>query len=433
MQEESTGKPSAQPKLPPATEVRHSQSCAKRSGGKCNCVPAYRSKVYNAGTGKHVRSPTFTGRGALAALKSWRVDALHALGYGTLASGGPMKVSAAADALIAGMESGAIRNRSGDVYKPSAIRSYKTAFELRIKDAIGKKKLTDVRRPDLQSIVKTMQAEGCSASGIRNVMNAVKVLFRQAIEDEIVTVNPTADLKLPAVRGGRDRIANPAEMSKLLEALPREDRGDAVRPIYAAAFYAGLRRGELQALDAAADLDLAAGLLHVRHGWDQVDGPIEPKSQAALRRISVIPALRDELVEHRQRCGRTAGLFFGRSETRAFDPGDLNRRAARAWERTCQHCGKIRDDHDDDACEFEALDPITLHEARHTFASLLIDARVNPKAISTLMGHSSISITFDRYGHLMPGGEEEAGALLDEYLTRADTKSRLEQIEADDD
>jgi integrase len=65
------------------------------------------------------------------------------------------------------------------------------------------------------------------------------------------------------------------------------------------------------------------------------------------------------------------------------------------------------------------LQPITLHEARHTFASLMIAAEVNAKALSTYMGHANISITYDRYGHLMPGNESEAVERLDAYLARA--------------
>jgi integrase len=48
----------------------------------------------------------------------------------------------------------------------------------------------------------------------------------------------------------------------------------------------------------------------------------------------------------------------------------------------------------------------------------MIAAGVNPKALSTYMGHASITITLDRYGHLMPGNEAEAAGLLDAYLTR---------------
>ena len=64
------------------------------------------------------------------------------------------------------------------------------------------------------------------------------------------------------------------------------------------------------------------------------------------------------------------------------------------------------------------LAPIGLHEARHTYASLMIAAGVNAKSLSTYMGHASVTITYDRYGHLMPGNVDEAVALLDAYLAR---------------
>jgi integrase len=54
----------------------------------------------------------------------------------------------------------------------------------------------------------------------------------------------------------------------------------------------------------------------------------------------------------------------------------------------------------------------------------MIAAGVNAKALSTYMGHSSIKVTFDLYGHLMPSAETEAADLLDAYLTRADTEAR---------
>lgn len=53
---------------------------------------------------------------------------------------------------------------------------------------------------------------------------------------------------------------------------------------------------------------------------------------------------------------------------------------------------------------------------------------MNAKAISAYLGHASIQTTFDLYGHLMPGSEDEAVALVDAYLERADTPGRLGQI-----
>lgn len=54
----------------------------------------------------------------------------------------------------------------------------------------------------------------------------------------------------------------------------------------------------------------------------------------------------------------------------------------------------------------------------------MIAAGVNAKALQTFMGHSSITVTLDRYGHLFPGSEGEAAALLDAYLTEAHERGR---------
>ena len=59
---------------------------------------------------------------------------------------------------------------------------------------------------------------------------------------------------------------------------------------------------------------------------------------------------------------------------------------------------------------------LRLHQARHTYASFMIAAGINPKALTTFMGHSSIKVTYDLYGHLMPGAEDEGAALLDDFL-----------------
>ena len=127
--------------------------------------------------------------------------------------------------------------------------------------------------------------------------------------------------------------------------------------------------------------------------------------------MPIAAVLRDYLVSHKLTLGRSEGLFFGRTAGTPFDDSSLGARAETDWTKA-------------------KLEPITLHESRHTFASLMIAAGVNAKALSTYLGHSAVAITFDRYGHLMPGNEDEAAALLDAYLERANTKARLAQVNA---
>jgi integrase len=145
--------------------------------------------------------------------------------------------------------------------------------------------------------------------------------------------------------------------------------------------------------------DLAAGLIHVRRGWDAKEGEITTKS-GKDRRVPIPATLRDYLDEHLLGLGWQEGLVFGSTSADPFVGSSLVDRAKRAWKKA-------------------KLAPITLHECRHTFASLMIAAGVNAKALSTYMGHANISITLDRYGHLMPGNEDEAATMLDAYLARS--------------
>ncbi len=196
------------------------------------------------------------------------------------------------------------------------------------------------------------------------------------------------------MRGTRDRIAGPEEAAALLAALPRD------RAIWASAMYAGLRHGELRALRVQ-DIDLATGIIRVERSWDPRVGPVAPKSRAGRRSVPIAGALRAILAEHLLALGwHEGGLAFGRAADNPFNSEPVNSRAYRAWEKA-------------------RLQRITLHECRHTYASLMIAAGVNAKALSTYMGHSSVVITFDRYGHLMPGNEQEAAGLLDDFLRRA--------------
>ena len=220
--------------------------------------------------------------------------------------------------------------------------------------------------------------------------------------DSSVTVNPTTGLELPAARGRRDRIASPDECTELLEALATKDR-----PLWATAMFAGLRRGELMALQIE-DIDLGAGLIHVRRGWDRYAGAITPKS-GKTRRVPIAAVLRDHLDQHLLELDWREGLVFGVSATSPFVIGTTIYQADRAWEAA-------------------GLQRITMHECRHTFASLMIAAGVNAKALSTYLGHANISITLDTYGHLMPGNEAEAAGMLDAYMARADTAARLAQL-----
>lgn len=393
---------------------RHSRRCASRDGGRCDCKAGFEASVWLAREGKKVRR-TFERE---SEARAWRSEASTAAAAGKLRTATRLTVEQAAWLWLEAAATGAVRNRSGSVYKPGPLREYARALRLRVLPEFGAVRLSELRRADVQAFADRLLADGCSASTVRNTIDPLRAIYRHAVRRELVAVNPTREVELPAADGRRERIASAAEAERLLAAVPERERA-----LWATAFYAGLRRGELMALRVS-DVDLGRSEIAVRRSWDQHDGPIAPKSRAGSRTVPLLAVLRDHLDEHLLRTGRAGDdLAFGRTAELPFSPRAVSEGADRAWERANK---AEREAAEDDEREPDPLRRITLHECRHTFASLLIDAGVNPKAIQTFMGHATIDVTFDTYGHLIPGSREQARELVDSYLAAAAGEARAE-------
>jgi integrase len=120
--------------------------------------------------------------------------------------------------------------------------------------------------------------------------------------------------------------------------------------------------------------------------------------------VPITNTLRRHLQSHRlhQGTGGHGLVFPNHRGDKPFNPSTTNQRAKEAWAA-------------------KGLTPISLHECRHSYAAYMIAAGINTKALSTYMGHASITITLDRYGHLLPGNEHQAAGLLESFLQASNT------------
>lgn len=358
--------------------------------------PSYRGTAYGKATG-HRRGPWTK---SLAEAKSWRTKAMAEIDAGTAVRGDGATLRAEWEAFIEGAEAGAILDQKGTRYKPSSLRGYRTGWG-RMDPKLADRRVADIRRADLQEFVDKLIAKRkpndpgsplYAAASIRRALDPLRIIFRRALQRDRITVNPTVGLDVPTTKGSRDRFASKAEASDLLEALPVKERA-----LWATAFYAGLRRGELQSLRWD-HVDFSKHMIFVRRSWDEAEGDQTPKTKGSKRDVPIVGVLASILSAHEAATGRSGAEFvFGDTGAKPFVSTTTTDRATLAWKNA-------------------RLDRITLHEARHTFASMMIDAGANPKALSVILGHSSIGITFDTYGHLMKGGEDEVRRLLDLYL-----------------
>jgi integrase len=367
---------------------RHTSNCPALRDKRCTCRGGYRAEVYSPRDKKKLRK-TFTHKGEA---ESWAADVKRGVDLGTVRAPTKRTLAEAAATWLVSAEEGTIRNRSGNRYKPATLRGYRQALEDHVLPELGGTRLNGLTTSDLQELVDRSQAAGQAPSTIRNSIKPLQAIYRRARSREGLSVNPTRDLELPAPTPKEVEIVAPEVAAELLAAVPTKDRA-----IWATALYAGLRYGELRALRWSS-VDLAGGSIRVVESWDAKAGSIAPKTRTSRRSTPLPGVLRDYLTEHRIARNEPAedALVFD-SDGVPFQAVTIYRRADRAWEG--RSLGRLR-----------------LHQARHTYASFMIAAGVNAKALSSFMGHSSIKVTFDLYGHLMPGTEAEAAALLDTYL-----------------
>jgi integrase len=113
-----------QKQLPDGISARHTRACPARDGGRCRCNPSYQAQVWSSRDLKRL-SRSFP---TLAAARAWRHDALVALRRGAIRVGASTSLREAATEWLNGAREGVVRNRSGDQYKPSALRGYEQAL-----------------------------------------------------------------------------------------------------------------------------------------------------------------------------------------------------------------------------------------------------------------------------------------------------------------
>jgi integrase len=199
------------------------------------------------------------------------------------------------------------------------------------------------------------------------------------------------------VRYGSPRPSNGyADLTGELDReAPANKRHIARRAILATLLLAGLRIGELAGLRWR-DVDLAAGTLHVGRS----------KTDAGVRRVDVLPRLRDELLVHKASSKRTAPDDYVFATSRGGRPSKDTLRS-RVFDRAVERADERLTERD----ETPLPDGLTPHKARHTFASLLVALGEDPGYVMDQLGHTDPNFTLRVYRHGMRRGKGEKDRL----------------------
>lgn len=268
---------------------------------------------------------------------------------------------------------------------------------------LGDVKLSALTPARLQKWKNEMSAKPISVVTKNNVYATFTALLNFGVKmdalqrNNLKTLGPFKDLEFTETK--RFRYYTAEQFKTYIAAMPKstlEERG--VNVFFMTAFYTGARKGEINALKWT---DIDGSILHIRRSVSQrVTGiacvETAPKNKSSYRDIQIPKPLLDCLAEHHAFCAQFKGFS---DNWRVCGGPDIifDHRLNRENIKCAKRAG---------------LPHISIHEFRHSHATLLINAGVNIKEISRRLGHATVEMTWNVYSHLYPDQEQKAIEIL---------------------
>jgi integrase len=302
----------------------------------------------------------------------------------------------------------------------STLDAYRQHLRLHIEPYLGNLKLSQLSAPMVREFMDRLArgdmpegaaSEPRSPAMVRKVRVSLSSLLSDAQERGLVSRNVVRELRRTRHRGA-ERRAERREKGRLKVGvdIPTREEIKAIveaatgrwRPLMLAAIFTGLRASELRGLRWG-DVDLDKRELHVRQRADRFNEFGRPKSESGERTVPLTPIVANTLKEWKLACPKgDKGLVFPTGSGNVENHSNV---AHRGLAPTLIAAGITTAD---------GRPKYGLHAFRHFYASWCINRRADgglelpPKVVQERLGHSSIMMTMDVYGHLFPRGDDSA-------------------------
>lgn len=294
--------------------------------------------------------------------------------------------------------------KAHDGTRGSTLNRYRGVVETHLKPGLGKHRLDRLTPADVQAFIAGLTSRRAPATVVK-VHGVLRVALADAERMDLVPRNVAKSVRPPSIPQPDRRFLSVAESRHLLEvAAP-----DRLEGVFVAALGLGLRRGEVLGLKWD-DIDFEKRLLRVARAVQRVDGQVrvvEPKTRRS-RRVLPMPAMvvaalerqRARQAAERLKAGRAwqdLGFVFASVIGTPLEPRNVNHRF-----------GQLRDQ--------AGLPWLRLHDLRHACATYLLASGVEPRTVMEILGHSTIRLTMDLYGHVLPERMAAAAEAMDRAL-----------------
>jgi integrase len=292
-----------------------------------------------------------------------------------------------------------------DGLERATLRSYEGHFRHHIEPKIGDLLLSELTSASVREFLDEM-LETSSRAMTQKVLQSLRAILAEAQTRGLVERNVARDVKLKRSRRGGHRIVIPTkeEIRAMLAKAPERHR-----PLIVTVIFTGLRSSELRGLSWD-NVDFEKGVIRVRQRADRWNEMGQPKSRAGHRDIPMAPLVRETLLKWREVCPKgPQNLVFPNGAGNVESHANIYHRL---FKPLLIECGIV---------DGEGKPKFGIHSLRHAAASLFIEQGWSPKKIQMILGHSSITMTFDVYGHLFhdASGDAEMMAKVERDLMAA--------------
>ena len=262
---------------------------------------------------------------------------------------------------------------------------YRSLLTTHILPALGKRKIQEISKTEINSLINLMERKGLSARSQQQTRALLSVALNHAVKEELIVFNPV--LKSNSIRQNRQEI-HPLNLSEA-KLLVREHEGTVMEARLRIALFYGLRQGEALGLQWK-DIDFQTSQIQINKQLQSVEGKkvfVELKSKSSKRTLELDSVTLDSLQRHKlaQMTGHPHGwnpldLVF---PSEAGEPKD-DRVDSRQWHRALAFC---------------TVEDRRLHDARHTAATILYDQGADIEVIRRFLGNASVELTSKTYVH----------------------------------
>jgi integrase len=294
--------------------------------------------------------------------------------------------------------------------KHSTHADYKKILDHDIFPAFRGQDLQRITRDKVKALAVTCLQRGLSPKTVQNIIRCLSSLLSHAVEDNLLTVNPALKPGKFLPKISKRRSLDPLTRQELAQFLAHTKTiAPALYPFFLCAARTGLRQGELVALQWD-DVNFTGRFLEVRRNFTH--GRLTTPKSGESRRVDL----------SRELAATLEALQLDRQLHAVTESGSND---VSPWV-FCDGQGRPLHQNAVRLRFFQLLKGagvrrVRFHDLRHTFASLLLQQGESPVYVKDQMGHSSIQVTVDSYGHLIPGGNKQAVDRLDTPVQQFDS------------